>query len=266
MTAPTPEKPSTVDPVVPPTAEPGLQDLIGNTPMVRLQRLRAASGGQVYAKLEYTNPGGSIKDRTALGLLRAAEEDGRLVPGGTVIEPTAGNTGIGLALVGVSRGYRVILVVPDKYSREKMMLMQALGGELELTPGADGMQRAIERAFSLAETLPDATVPQQFANPANPRIHYQTTGPELWQQMEGSVDAVVIGVGTGGTFTGVSRYIKERNPRCLAVAVEPQGSILGGGEAGEHKVEGIGVSFLPETLDMELIDEVITVSDEDAFA
>ncbi len=242
-----------------------LEELIGNTPMVRLRRIVAPGAGEVFAKCEWHNPGFSVKDRTALGMIEAAEASGLLAPGGTIVEPTAGNTGIGLALVGVGRGYRVILVVPDKYSREKMVLMRALGGEVVLTAAADGMEHAIDRAYQIAESIPNAHVPQQFNNPSNPQAHYDTTGPEIWQQMEGRIDALVIGCGTGGTFSGCARYLKEQQSSCLMVAVEPQGSVIGGGEPGDHRVEGIGSSVIHATLDMSLVDEVFMVHDPEAF-
>jgi cysteine synthase len=240
-------------------------DLIGRTPLLRLQPLEPTGGGQIWAKLEYLNPGGSVKDRAALGMVLAAEAAGRLRPGSTIIEPTAGNTGIGLALIGRQRGYRVILVVPANFSREKMILMQALGGELVITPPDDGIKGAIARAHELARSIPDAYVPQQFENPANPHYHHDVTAAELWEQSGGRADAIVIGGGTGGTFTGVIRYFRERGSRARAVLVEPQGSIWGGGPAGPHRVEGIGSSFWPGTLDRSLIDEIITVTDDDAF-
>ncbi|MEE9218179.1 MAG: cysteine synthase A [Acidobacteriota bacterium] len=242
-----------------------LADLIGETPLLHLRGLEQEGMAEMYAKLEFLNPGGSIKDRTALGMILDAEEQQRLEPGATIIEPTAGNTGIGLALVGARRGYRVILVVPDRYSNEKLSLMRALGAEVVLTPGERRMEGAIERARELALEIPGSFVPQQFENPANPGYHYRTTGKEIYRQMEGRLDAVVIGAGTGGTFTGVCRYLKERNPGVRAVMVEPVGSVLGGGEAGEYKIEGIGNTFVPSTLDRSLIDESIAVRDEDAF-
>jgi cysteine synthase len=240
-------------------------DLIGETPLLRLRELEPANGAQVWAKLEYLNPGGSVKDRAALGLVLAGERGGSLVPGGVIIEPTAGNTGIGLALIGRRRGYRVVLVVPANFSREKMVLMQALGGELVITPEELGMRGAIERAHALAATIPNAWVPQQFENQANPEYHYEVTGAELWTQSGGRADALVIGAGTGGTFTGVVRHFREKGSTARSVLVEPEGSIWGGGPAGAHKVEGIGNSFWPGTLHRSLIDEIITVRDEPAY-
>ncbi len=242
-------------------------DLIGNTPMIELKRLAPEpSRASVFAKLELFNPGGSVKDRVGIGLIRWAEKHGHLQPGGTLVEPTAGNTGIGLALVGLQMGYRVVLCVPANFSIEKQKLMEALGGTVERTPSEEGMKGAIARAYEIAKSLPGAYVPQQFENPGNPNIHYETTGPEIWQQMNGQVDGVVLGVGSGGTFSGVARFVREKNPDCLLVAVEPNGSILQGGDPGPHEVEGIGISFIPGVLARELIDEVIMVHDDDAFA
>ena len=241
-------------------------DLIGRTPMVELSRVAPGERAAVLAKLEFLTPGGSVKDRLGLGLIESLERAGRLQPGGTLVEPTAGNTGIGLALVGAQRGYNVILCVPERFSMEKQFLMQALGGRVERTPDEEGMKGAIRRAHEIAAEIPGALVPQQFENQGNPDIHYQTTGPEIWEQLEGRVDAVAIGVGTGGTFTGVSRYLKEQNPEVHCVAVEPNGSILQGGEPGPHEVEGIGVSFIPGVLGLDLIDEIIMVHDDDSFA
>ncbi len=241
-------------------------DLVGGTPMLELSRVVPEGSARIFGKLEVMNPGGSVKDRLGIGLIRNAEQEGHLRPGGTLVEPTAGNTGIGLALAGVQLGYRVILVVPEHFSVEKRELMKALGGEVVLTPESDGMQGAIDKAHALAAEIPGGYVPQQFANPGNSGIHYATTGPEIWEQMEGLVDGYVAGAGTGGTFTGVARYLKEQNPDLVAVVVEPQGSVFRGGEPGSHKVEGIGSSFIPEVLDLSLADEVITVPDPPAFA
>ncbi len=241
-------------------------DLIGNTPVVELTQVVDEPSARLFAKLESLNPGGSVKDRLGVGLIRAAEKDGLLQPGGTIIEPTAGNTGIGLALAGVRLGYKVILVVPENFSIEKQKLMRALGGTLILTSKDDGMKGAIARAQEMARTTPGSYVPQQFVNPSNSAIHYETTGPELYQQLEGRIDAFVCGSGTGGTFTGVARYLKEKSNAIHCVIVEPQGSILQGGTAGPHEVEGIGASFIPEALDMSLADEFITVTDTPAFA
>src|SRR5690606_3515366 len=239
-------------------------ELIGGTPLVRLRHFDGLDRVQLYAKLEFLNPGGSVKDRIGPYLLAAAEASGKLKPGGVVIEPTAGNTGIGLALAARQKGYRVIVVVPEHFSREKQMLMAALGAEIVNTPRSAGMAGAIEKAHQLAAEL-DGYVPQQFANPANPQAHYETTGPEIYTQLDGAIDVFVAGVGSGGTFTGVARYLKERLPHLKAVAVEPEGSILQGGQPGPHRTEGIGVEFIPKTLDTSLIDKVHTVLDDDAF-
>jgi cysteine synthase len=241
-------------------------DLIGETPILHLRSFDKKGAASIYAKLELLNPGGSVKDRAALGMILDAERRGVLRPGGTIIEPTAGNTGIGLALVGALRGYAVVLVVPQKYSREKKLLMQALGATVLETSTEDGMPGAVKRAHELAAATPGSLVPQQFENPANPDIHYRTTGREIWQQMQGRIDALVLGAGTGGTFTGVTRYVKERNPGVRSVLVESEGSVLGGGCAAPHKVEGIGNSFFPKVLERDLIDEVVAVTDRDAFA
>ena len=241
-------------------------DLVGNTPMVRLSRFAGSGAAEILAKCEFLNPGGSVKDRIGVGMIRDAEERGFLKPGGTIIEPTAGNTGIGLALVGVARGYRVILCVPEKFSIEKQKVMAALGGTVVKTPDALGMKGAIDKAYALAAEIPGAYVPQQFSNPSNPRAHYETTGPEILEQCEGRLDAVVIGVGSTGTYMGVVRFLCERLPSLLRVVVEPQGSIFAGGAPGPHKVEGIGQSFLPEIWDPSLVDEVIAIDDAEAFA
>lgn len=239
--------------------------LVGETPMLQLKRLVPAGSADIFAKLEYLNPGGSVKDRAAIGIIRRAEQEGKLAPGGTIVEATAGNTGIGLALIGVNRGYKVKLFVPENFSQEKVMIMRALGAEVTRTPDAEGMKGAISRAKDLVAADPTAFMAGQFENMANPDYHYETTAVELFEQMEGRVDAVVLGCGTCGTFTGIARYLKEKLPRLLTVAVETQGSILCGGEPGPHKVEGIGVSFIPKTFDRSACDEVMMVTDEDAF-
>ena len=239
--------------------------LVGGTPILQLKRLVPANAADVFAKLEYLNPGGSVKDRAAIGIIRRAEEDGLLKPGGTIVEATAGNTGIGLALIGVNRGYKVVLFVPERFSEEKVMIMRALGAEVTRTPDAEGMQGAIKRANELVARDPDAFMAGQFENPANPEFHYETTAQEIFEQMEGRIDALVIGAGTAGTFTGVARFVKERLPEVLAYAVETQGSVLGGGPPGQHKVEGIGASFVPKNFDRSVCDGVIMVKDPDAF-
>lgn len=240
-------------------------DLVGGTPMLRLRHLSAPDSADVYVKLEYLNPGLSVKDRAAIGIIRRAEREGRLQPGSTIVEATAGNTGIGLALIGIASGYRVTLFVPQRFSEEKVMIMRALGAEVTRTPDAEGMEGAIRRAREFAAKTPNSFMAAQFENQANPDFHYETTGHEIYDQMEGRVDALCLGVGTGGTFTGVARYLKERLPEIRAVAVETQGSILQGGPKGEHKVEGIGVSFIPGTYDGSLADEIIAVADKQAF-
>lgn len=243
-----------------------ITDLVGYTPMLHLKRLVPAGSADIFAKLEYLNPGGSVKDRAAIGIIRRAEREGKLAPGGTIVEATAGNTGIGLALIGVNRGYKVRLFVPENFSQEKVIIMRALGAEVERTPDAEGMAGAIRRAKELVARDKSAFMAGQFENMANPDYHYETTAAEIFEQMQNKVDAVVVGCGTCGTFTGVARYMKERLPRVLTIAVETQGSVLGGGEAGPHKVEGIGASFVPATFDRSACDEIIAVKDEDAFA
>ncbi len=242
-----------------------ITQLVGETPMLRLRRVVPAGAAEVFAKLEYLNPGGSVKDRAAIGMIRRAEEEGKLKPGATLVEATAGNTGIGLALIGVNRGYRVIFCVPERFSEEKVKVMQALGAEVIRTADVEGMQGAIARGREIAASIPGAFMCAQFENQANPDYHYETTGREIFEQVQGRVDAVVLGAGTGGTFTGVARFLKERLPRVLAVAVESQGSVLGGGQPGEHKVEGIGASFIPKTFDASVADEVLMVQDPEAF-
>ncbi|HLJ89132.1 MAG TPA: cysteine synthase A [Candidatus Angelobacter sp.] len=243
-----------------------ITELVGDTPMLHLRRVSPAGGGDVYAKLEYLNPGGSVKDRAAIGIIQRAEQEGRLKPGSTIIEATAGNTGIGLALIGVNRGYRVIFCVPERFSEEKVKIMRALGAEVLRTPDADGMLGAIKKAKELSASIPGSFTALQFENQANPDFHHDTTGREIFDQMEGKLDAVVIGVGTGGTFSGVARFMKENLAKVLCVAVETQGSVLGGGPAGPHKVEGIGASFIPKTFDSSVTDEILKVCDEDAFS
>jgi len=243
-----------------------ITDLVGGTPLLRLKRLVPSGSADIFAKLEYLNPGGSVKDRAAIGIIRRAEREGKLAPGGTIVEATAGNTGIGLALIGVNRGYKVKLFVPENFSQEKVIIMRALGAEVERTPDDEGMQGAIRRAKELVAGDRRAFMAGQFENPANPDYHYETTAVELFEQMNGQVDAVVLGCGTCGTFTGIARYMKEHVPGALAVAVTTQGSVLGGGAPGPHKVEGIGNNFIPETFDPAVCDEVVAVTDEDSFA
>ena len=240
-------------------------ELVGETPLLHLRRLVPSDCADIYAKLEYLNPGGSIKDRAAIGMIRKAEATGELREGSTIIEATAGNTGIGLALIGVNKGYRVIVCVPQKFSKEKVMIMQALGAEVIRTPDDEGMAGAIRRARELAAKVPQSYLPLQFENQSNPEYHYETTARELVDQMGGHVDAVVIGAGTGGTFSGVARFVKEHCKGALAIAVETEGSILGGGPPGDHKIEGIGASFMPKTFHGDLADEIIKVSDSNGF-
>lgn len=243
-----------------------ISQLVGETPILQLKKLVPSDVAGVFAKLEYLNPGGSVKDRAASGIIRQAEKERQLQPGGTIVEATAGNTGIGLALMGVQRGYKVALFVPERFSEEKVILMRALGAEVTRTPDAEGMQGAIRRANEFVARTPGAFMAGQFENPANPDYHYQTTAREIFEQMEGRVDALVIGSGTAGTFTGVARFMKDRLPGVLAYAVETQGSVLGGGPPGPHKVEGIGASFVPRNFDRSVCDAVLMVSDAEAFA
>ena len=241
-------------------------ELIGNTPLLRLRRIVPADAAEIYAKLEFLNPGGSVKDRAALGMILEAERRGLLHKRSVIVEATAGNTGVGLALVGVNRGYRVVLFVPEGFAEEKCILMRGFGAEVHRTPETEGMSGAIRRVLELAKSDPNVWPALQFDNAANPQFHHDTTARELWDQMEGRIDAFVAGVGTGGTFSGIARFLKEQNPHIHCVAVETQGSILQGGEPGPHKVEGIGVSFVPKTLDREVADEIVMVHDAEAFA
>ena len=246
-----------------------ITDLIGSTPLLKLNRFAAAEslGAEVYAKLEYFNPAGSVKDRIAYAMITDAEKNGALKPGSVIIEPTSGNTGIGLAAVAAARGYRIIIVMPETMSVERRQLMKAYGAELVLTEGAKGMKGAIAKAQELAAQTPDSFIPGQFTNPANPSAHRATTGPEIWNDTDGMVDIFVAGVGTGGTLTGVGEYLKSQNPNVKVVAVEPAGSpVLSKGVAGAHKIQGIGAGFVPDTLNTKVYDEIITVENEDAFA
>ena len=243
--------------------------LTGHTPLLELTHLEQdyRLEARLLAKLEYFNPAGSVKDRVAKAMLDDAEARGALKPGAVIIEPTSGNTGIGLASVAAARGYRIIIVMPDTMSVERRQIMKTYGAELVLTEGAKGMPGAIAKADELARELPGSFIPGQFVNPANAQAHYDTTGPEIWQDTDGQVDLFVAGVGTGGTITGVGRYLKEQNPAVRIVAVEPAGSpVLSGGKAGPHKIQGIGGGFVPEVLDTGIYDEIIQVADEDAFA
>lgn len=245
------------------------EQLIGATPLMELCNLEKHLNlrAKLLAKLEFFNPGGSVKDRVAKAMLDEAEDQGRLKPNSVIIEPTSGNTGIGLALVAAARGYRVIIVMPDTMSVERRILMQAYGAELVLTEGAKGMTGAIAKAEELARELPNSFIPDQFANPANPKAHFDTTGPEIWADTDGKVDIFVAGVGTGGTITGVGEYLKEQNSKVQIVAVEPSTSaVLSGGSAGAHKLQGIGAGFVPKVLNTEIYDEILPVDHEDAYA
>ena len=239
--------------------------LVGNTPMVHLGRISPKDGAAIYAKLEFLNPGGSIKDRAALGMILDAEQRGALQPGGTVFEATAGNTGVGLAFIGVRRGYKVVLFVPEGFAEEKCMLMRGFGATVERTPESEGMQGAIRKALDQARSTAGGWMARQFDNAANPEFHFKTTAQEILDQMEGRIDAFVTGVGTGGTFTGISRRLKQELDHVWTVAVETEGSVLQGGPPGKHKVEGIGVSFIPKTFDASVCDAIVSVRDEDAF-
>ena len=241
-------------------------ELIGHTPLVRINRLNRG-GAEVLVKVESRNPGASVKDRIGVAMIEDAEQRGVLKPGALIIEPTSGNTGIGLAAVAAARGYRIIIVMPETMSVERRQLMKAYGAELVLTEGAKGMKGAIAKAQELAAQTPDSFIPGQFTNPANPSAHRATTGPEIWNDTDGTVDTFVAGVGTGGTLTGVGEYLKSQNPNVKVVAVEPAGSpILSKGVAGAHKIQGIGAGFVPDTLNTKVYDEIITVENEDAFA
>lgn len=246
-----------------------ISELVGHTPLVQLQRFAAVRGlkAKLLAKVEYFNPAGSVKDRIACAMLDDAEQRGLLKPGAVIVEPTSGNTGIGLAAIGIARGYRVILTMPDSMSAERRALLAAYGAELVLTPGKDGMAGAIARAEELAAELPGSFIAGQFENPANPDAHYRTTGPEIWSDLDGQVDAFVAGVGTGGTVSGTARYLKEQQPSVHIAAVEPAASpLLSGGKAGPHGLMGIGANFVPKNFDRSVVDEIVPVREEDAYA
>lgn len=239
--------------------------LIGNTPLLELTHLE--KNARILAKLESFNPAGSVKDRVALAMINDAEKQGKLTPGSVIIEPTSGNTGIGLACVAAARGYQTVIVMPDSMSIERQMLMKAYGAKLVLTPGAQGMSGAIAKAEEIAAQTPNSIIAGQFSNPANPQAHYDTTGPELWRDTDGKIDIFIAGVGTGGTLSGTGRYLKEQNPAVRVIAVEPSASpLLSGGKAAPHGLQGIGANFIPDNLDRSIYDEVITVTEEEAYA
>ena len=242
------------------------QDLIGNTPIVKLSHLRLPEGVNLFAKLELYNPGGSVKDRVGRAMIEDAEKKGLLKPGGTIVEGTAGNTGLGIAFAALNRGYRVIFVVPTKFSAEKQTLMRALGADIINTPREEGMLGAEAKAEELRASIPGAVTLRQFKNMANPRAHYETTGPEIWRDLDGKIDYLVAGAGSGGTYSGVVRYLKEQNPAIRGVLADPVGSTMGGGEHGDYNIEGIGNDFVADTMDMSLVDQVVKIDDNDAFA
>jgi len=240
--------------------------LIGSTPLVDLTTL-ASGNATILGKYEATNPGGSVKDRVAKYMLDAAEKDGSLQPGGTVIEPTSGNTGVGLAMLAAERGYKMVLVMPETMSVERRKLAAAYGAEIVLTPGAEGMKGAVAKANELRDATPGSIVAGQFVNPANPRAHYETTGPEIWRDTDGTVDVLVAGVGTGGTISGSARYLKEQKPTVLGIAVEPaESQVLAGKPSGSHRIQGIGAGFVPDTFDRSVVDEIMPITSEDAIA
>ena len=243
-----------------------ITELIGNTPLVRLNRLSKPGSATIYGKVEFFNPGGSVKDRICLNMINEAERQGTLKPGGTIVEPTSGNTGIGLALVAAVRGYKLILVMPESMSMERASLLSSYGAQLVLTPAWEGMKGSIKEAESILAQNPSYFMPDQFSNPANPAMHRMTTAPEIWDALEGRIDALVAAVGTGGTITGCGEVFKEKNPNVQVVAVEPAGSpVLSGGDPGPHKIQGIGAGFIPKVLNRKILDRVITVTDDEAY-
>ncbi len=243
-----------------------ITELIGRTPLVRLNRLSKPGSATIYAKVESFNPGGSVKDRICLNMLNEAERQGRLKPGGTIVEPTSGNTGIGLALISAVRGYKLILVMPESMSMERASLLSSYGAQLVLTAAWEGMKGSIKEAESIVAQNPSYFMPDQFSNPANPAVHRMTTGPEIWEALDGRIDAFVAAVGTGGTITGCGEVFKERNPNIKVIAVEPAGSpVLSGGDPGPHKIQGIGAGFIPKVLNRKILDRVMTVTDDEAY-
>lgn len=245
---------------------PSTQSLIGNTPLVKLTHIELPEGANLFAKLELFNPSGSVKDRIGKYMIEDAERRGLLQPGGAIVEGTAGNTGLGIAFAALNRGYRVIFVVPTKFSKEKQILMRALGAEIVNTPREEGMLGAEEKARQLRDSIPGAISLEQFHNAANPLAHYETTGPEIWRDLDGKVDYLVAGAGSGGTYTGIVRYLKEQNPAVRGVLADPVGSTMGGGEHADYNIEGIGNDFIPDTMDISLVDEVVKITDDDAFS
>lgn len=243
----------------------GMQELVGNTPLVKLNNVGLPEGVNLFAKLELYNPSGSVKDRTGRYMVEQAERDGLLKKGGTIVEGTAGNTGLGIAFAALNKGYRVIFVVPEKFSQEKQTLMRALGAEIVNTPRSEGMLGASKKAEEIKASIPGSVSLKQFENPANPQAHYETTGPEIYSALDGKVDYLIAGAGSGGTYAGIVKYLKEKNPAIKGILADPIGSSMGGGEHGDYNIEGIGNDFIPKTMDMSLVDEVIKINDDEAF-
>lgn len=243
----------------------GMQELVGHTPLVKLNNVDLPEGVNLFAKLELYNPSGSVKDRTGRFMVEAAEREGILQPGGTIVEGTAGNTGLGIAFAALNKGYRVIFVVPEKFSQEKQTLMRALGAEIVNTPRHEGMLGAAKKAEEIKSQIKGSVSLKQFENPANPQAHYETTGPEIYEALEGNIDYFIAGAGSGGTYAGIVRYLKEKNPKVRGILADPVGSSMGGGEHGDYNIEGIGNDFVPKTMDMSLVDEVVKINDDDAF-